>query len=136
MHLGAVLEAAESWGDLEGNAAAAPISELGEQIFGDEGDVRVVADQLELFGGGRGGDQGEIGGAVWGSNGDEGAAGFDAGIEDELEAEKVDVEIDAAIEIADKYGDRLQTEVRFLAVEADRGVGEQVAGKIAHGEAL
>jgi len=56
-HLDTMLQAAKARSDLERNATAAPVAELGKDILGDEGDLGVAADEFELVGGGFGSDQ-------------------------------------------------------------------------------
>ena len=102
-----MFQATQARGNQEGNAEAAPVAEFGENVFGDEGDLRVAADELELFGGRIGSDESETGGAVGRSDSDERAAGLYSSIESELETKFLDIESGAAIEIADKDGDGL-----------------------------
>lgn len=132
----ALLEAPEARGHLEGHAAAGPFAKLGEHIFGDEGDLRMTANELELVGAGFGSEQGEICRAVGRGDSNKGATGLDARVEDELEAEAVHVEVQAAVEIANEDGDGLKAEVGVVAIEANRGFGEPVRGRVAHREAL
>src|SRR5690242_11092135 len=101
-----ILEATEARIDREANAARAPLAEFGEHIFGDKRDLCGPADELVLLGIALGGHECEVGAAIGGRNGDETAHGkvfgsfFVAAIEDELEAELVHVEAEAAIQIA------------------------------------
>jgi hypothetical protein len=122
-----VFEAAQAGSLQEMHAALCPFAELGEEIFGNERDMGGTADKFVPFGGGFGGDEREIGGAVGGRNGGPSAAGLNPGVEDQLKAEAVDVEVEAAVEIVDVNADGLQAEVGVDAVEANGGAVEGFA---------
>ena len=117
-----VLETLEARGKLELYAAFAPVPEFGDDVFGYESDVRSVADELEGLGIRLGSNQGEIGGAVGRGDGDPAPSRLDASVENEMEAKLVDVEGEAAFQIADIYCEGLQAQIGFPAVEANRGV--------------
>jgi len=106
-------------GELEADAALAPFAVLGDDIFGDEGDLGVLADEVELWRAGLRGDEGEVGGAVGRSDGDPAAARLNAGIKDQLEAKLIEVEGQAFLEVANKYRHRLEAQVGVLAVQAN-----------------
>ena len=117
-----VLETLEARGKLELYAALAPVPEFGDDVFGYESDVRSVANELEGLGARLGSDEGEIGGAVGRGDSDPAPPRLDASVENEMEAELVDVEGEAAFQIADIHGEGLQAQIGFPAVEANRGV--------------
>ena len=96
------------------HAAGAPLAELAHDVFGDEGDVGVAADKLVIGGIALGDGQGEVGFAVGRREDSPGVAGAVAGVEDKLEAEGVDVEVDAAFEVAHEDGGGLQAEERRM----------------------
>jgi len=114
--LGEPLEAGRT-GELD--AAGAPLAELGHDVFGDERDVGVAADELVVGGvAGRNGED-QVGVAVGRRDHGPGTAGTIARVEDELKAEGVDVEIEAAFEITDEDADGLEAEEG--CVERGRG---------------
>jgi len=117
-----VLETLEARSKIELHAALAPLPELGNNVFGDESDVRRVADKLKGLRIRLGSDECEIGGAVGRGHGDPAAARLNASVENEMEAKLVNIERQAAFQIADVHGKRLETQVGFPAVEANRGV--------------
>ena len=59
-----------------------------------------------------------------------------ARVKDELKAELVHIEVEAAIQIAHINGDGLKPQVRVLPIEANRGTINPVARRISHGPAL
>jgi len=122
MRMSALLNAAKAGIALEAHAASGPIAEFGENVFGDEGDRAGVADELELRGIGIRLHEDEIRRAVGRGHYDKAAINGFAGVESEGEAELVDIEIDAALEVADKKRGGLQAQVRVGAVQAN-GIG-------------
>lgn len=121
---------------MESNATTAPIAELGEYIFGDKGNLCVTANEFELLGGGLRSEQSEVCSAIRRSDDDVRVARLNACVKDQVKAKLVDEEVQAAVQIADKDGDGLKTQVRIIAVQANRGFVKRVAGKIVHGGTL
>src|SRR5271168_616661 len=128
-----VLKAFEAGRELEADTALAPFAVFGDDVFGDEGDLRGLADEIALFRAGLGGDECEVGGAIGRGDGDQAAAGLRAGVKDQLEAEEIEVEGEALLEVADENDDRLEAQVRVLAIEANGGIAERFAERIVHG---
>ena len=85
---------------IEADAAQGPLLIFRDDIFGDEDDLRGTADEFVLHGIGLGSDEREDGGAVGRRYGDEAFAGLELDVVGEVEAELVEVEAEAAIEIA------------------------------------
>ena len=113
-----MLESPEAGIGKKMDAALTPFAELSEHVFSDERYVRGAADLLELLGIGSRGHQREVGGAV--GRGDDDPrlarlAGLRASIEDDLEAEQVEIELQASIEISDVDHHRLQAQEGFLS---------------------
>ena len=113
-----VLEALEARGKLELHAALAPFAEFGDDVFGDEGDVGGMADELESFGVRLRSNQSEVGRAIRRGDRDPPAAGFDAGVKDNVEVKLSEIERKATVQVANVNGDRLEAQVGVLAVEA------------------
>src|ERR1700741_3430272 len=131
-----MLQALEARVDVKGNTEAAPLAELGKNILGDEGDMSVTADELELLGSGLWCDQGEVGTAIGRGDRHIGAAGLKSRIKDQLKTQQVHKEAQAAIQIPDKNGDGLQPQIWILPAQANRRLGKKVARKVFHGRAL
>ena len=111
------------------DAAGAPLAKFGQNVFGDERDMGVAADELVFRGVASGRGKGEIRVAVGRRDDDPGTAGAGARVEDKLKAEGFDVEADAAIEVADEDGDGLQAQEGFVArCERSRGVAGKIGG--------
>ena len=117
----AMLEALEARRAGEIYAAGAPFAEFGGDVFGDESNVGVAADEFVVGGIGVGSGKGEIGLTVGRCDDGPAAIRLGASVVDKPEAELVYVEIHAAVKISDEDGDGL---------EAQKG---GVAGKIGHG---
>ncbi len=90
---------------MEADAAFGPFLVFSEDVFGDEGDARRAADELEVEGVGLGSDEREDGLTVGRGDGDEAFAGLEFGVVGEVEAELVHVEAEAAVLVADVDGD-------------------------------
>src|SRR5713101_2968849 len=131
-HLHLILEALQARRELEANSALAPFAELGNQIFGDKGDVSGLANELVLFRAGFWRDDGEVRGAVGRGKGYPATTGLNAGVKDQLEAELIEVKAQAAVEIANVDRDRLEAQVRVLAIQANSGAIYQLARRAGH----
>ena len=133
MHLRAVTHVAKTRVDVEHNAAAAPLLKFREDVFGDESDLRVAADEFDLLRFGIRRDEGNIAGAVGRSDHGVGASGSGASVKDEMKAKLVDKKTEAAIEVVNKYGYGLKTKIRIFPVEPDRGDIGRIAREFGHG---
>ena len=83
----------------EADALSRPLLEPAGDVGGDENDLRGAADELVFDGPRSWGDEGEDGGAVGRGDGDPALAGLEAGVDDEPEAELVEVEVEAPVEV-------------------------------------
>jgi len=120
---------------VELDAATAPELEGGVDVFGDEGDLGAAADEFVIFGAAFGGDEGENGAAVGRSDGDPASAKLELGVGDDGEAELADVEVEAAIVIADEDGGLEDAEIGVGAVRWGRGwVDEGLGRRTVRGE--
>src|SRR5689334_20965507 len=128
-----MLEAPQPRIHLEAHSTLAPFAELGEHIFRDESDLRMPADELELLRIPLGRNESDVGRAVGRRDGDE---IFIASVKDELETELVHVELEAPIQVANVDADRLQTQVRVPAVQANRRPVQPFVRRASHGPAL
>ena len=108
------LDAAQAGGVIEVDAAERPLFVFRDDIFGDEDDLRGTADEFVLHGIGLGGDEREDGRAVGRRDGDQAFAGLELDVVGEMEAELVEVEAEAAVEIADE-------DLRGMDAEMGRG---------------
>ena len=109
---GGVLDAAETRSVIEANTPEGPLSILRNDIFGDEDDLRGTADEFVLERIGFGSDEGKDSGAVGRSYGDQTFTGLELNIVGEVKAELVEVEAEAAIEIAHEDLSGMDAEVR------------------------
>ena len=109
---GVVLDAAEARSVIEANTPEGPLSILGNDIFGDEDDLRGTADEFVLERIGFGSDEGKNSGAVRRSDSDQAFAGLELDVVGEVKAELVEVEAEAAIEIAHEDLSGMDAEVR------------------------
>src|SRR5260370_27273232 len=105
-HLDLILEALQARRKLKANPALAPFAELGNQIFGDKGDVSGLANELVLFRARLRRDEGEVRGAVGRGNGYPATTGLNAGIKDQLEAELIEYKAHAPAGITNLNRDR------------------------------
>src|SRR5258707_2621448 len=113
-----MLEAPETRIGQKMDSTFAPFAELLEHVFGHKGDMRSAADLLELFGVGARNNQCEVGGAVGRSDYDPRLprlARLLAPVKNDLEAEQVLVEDQAAVKIPHVDHHRLQAQERILA---------------------
>jgi len=108
------LDAAQARSVIEADAAERPLFVFGDDIFGDEDDLRGTADEFVLHGIGLGSDERKDGRTVGRSYGDEAFAGLELDVVGEVEAELVEVEAEAAVEIADE-------DLRGMDAEMGRG---------------
>jgi hypothetical protein len=108
---GIELDTAEARSVIEADAAEGPLFIFGDDVFGDEDDLRGTADELVLHGIGLGGDEREDGGTVGRGYGYEAFAGLEFDVVGEVEAELVEVEAEAAIEIANENLGGMDAEV-------------------------
>ena len=108
---GIKLYPAEARSVIEADAAEGPLFVFRDDIFGDEDDLRGTADELVLDRIWLGGNEGKNGGAVGRSDGDEAFPGLKLNVVGEVEAELVEVEAEAAVEIADEDLSGMDTEV-------------------------
>ncbi len=99
---GIELDAAQAGSVVEADAAERPLFVFRDDIFGDEDDLRGTANELVLHRIWLGGDEGKNGGAVGRSDGDEAFPGLKLDVIGEVEAELVEVEAQATVEIADE----------------------------------
>src|SRR6266851_1113388 len=132
-HVHLILEALQARRELEANSALAPFAVLDNHILGDKGDVSGLADELVLFRAGFWRDEGEVRGTVGRGDGYPATIGLNAGIKDQLEAELIEVKAQAAVEIANVDRNRLEAQVRVLAIQANSGAIYQLARGVAHG---
>src|SRR5260370_38576989 len=132
-HVHFILGAFQGRRELEANPALAPFAVFDNHILGDKGDVSGLANELVLFRAGFWRDEGEVRGAVRRGDGYETAAGLNAGVKNQLEAELIEVKAQAAVEVANVDRDRLKAQVRVLAIQADSGAIYQLATGVAHG---
>ena len=129
-------QALEARVNVEGYAETAPFAELDKHILGDERDMGIPADELELLGSGFGRYQGKVRRAIGRGNRHIGAAGLKARVKEQLKAEKVHKEVQAAVQITDKNRHRLKTQICVLPVKANRGLVRIGAWRVTHGRAL
>lgn len=94
------------------DAAFGPFLKFGEDIFGNQDDMRRTADEFVFGSVGLGNDQGEDRGTVGRRDSDEAVAGLKLGVVGEMKAELVDEKADAAVVVADENVDALDAEVR------------------------
>jgi len=109
---GIKLYPAEARSVIEADAAEGPLFVFRDDIFGDEDDLRGTADELVLDRIWLGGNEGKNGGAVGRSDGDEAFPGLKLDVIGEVEAELVEVEAEAAVEITDEDLGGMDTQVR------------------------
>jgi hypothetical protein len=109
---GVVLDAAQARSVIEANTPEGPLFILGDDIFGDEDDLRGTADEFVLERIGFGSDEGKNGGAVGRSYGDQAFAGLELHVVGEVKAELLEVEAEAAIEIAHEDLSGMDAEMR------------------------
>ena len=76
----------------------------GVDVFGDEADLGVAADESVFFGAGFGSDEGEDGLTVGRGDGDPAAVEGEIDVGEDAEAELVDVELEASFVVADVDG--------------------------------
>jgi len=107
------------------HAAFGPFLKFGEDVFGDEDDVRGTADEL-LFGSVRlGNDESENRGTIGRRDGDQAITGLELGVVGEMETELLDEEADAAVVVADENVDALDAQMgRGLRGWSGGGHGE------------
>jgi hypothetical protein len=86
-----------------------------------------MANEFGFMGIGGGSYEYEVGRTVGRSDNDPGAGGPGPAVKNELEAQPVDVEVDAAFQVPDIDGGRLQAEIWVSAVQANGGVIEGFA---------
>src|SRR6266567_898524 len=132
-HVHLILEALQAGRELEANSPLGPFAVLGNHILGDKGDRHGPANELELFRAGVRRDEGEVRSAVGRGDGDRATAGLNAGVKDQLEPELFEVKVQALVEIANVNGDRLEAQVRVLAIQANGGAVSPLARGIGHG---
>ncbi len=108
---GIKLYSAEAGSMIEADAAEGPLFIFRDDIFGDEDDLRGTANQLVLYRIWLGGNEGKNGGAVGRSDGDEAFPGLKLDVVGEVEAELVEVEAEAAVEVADEDLSGMDAEV-------------------------
>src|SRR5437879_13651596 len=101
-HLHLILEALQARSELEANSAIAPLAVLGNYILGDKGDWHGPANELVLFRARLRRDERKVRRAIGRSDGYEATIGLNAGVKNQLEAELIDVEIQAEIEVANE----------------------------------
>jgi len=97
---GVELDTTEARSVIEADAAEGPLLIFRDDILGDEDDLRGTANQLVLHGIGLGSDEREDGGAVGRRDGDQAFASLELDVVGEMEAELVEVEAEATVEIA------------------------------------
>src|SRR5258708_1171210 len=131
-HLHLILEAFEAWREVEANSVLGPFAVLGNHIFGDEGDRGGPANELALFRAGLRRDESEVRGAVGRGDGYETTVGLNAGGKDQLEAELIEVEAQAQLEIANVNRNRLEAQVGILAIQANSGAVRPFARGVGH----
>src|SRR5713226_3388580 len=129
-----MLEALQARRKLEANSALAPFAELGEHIFSDEGNLGGPANELALLGVGLRRAQCQVRSAVRRGDGYPAAARLIARVKDQLETELIDVEAQAAVQIAHEDRDGLEAQVRVLAIQANRGPVCPFARSAAHAQ--
>src|SRR5229473_3913363 len=110
-HLHLILEAFEARRKVEANSSFGPFAVFGNHILGDKGDGRKPANELALFRAGFRRDESEVRGAVGRGDGYETTVGLNAGVKDQLEAELIEVEAQAVVEIANVNRNGLKTQV-------------------------
>src|SRR6266566_1703244 len=132
-HVDLVLEAFQARRELEANPALAPFAVLGNYILGDKGDRHGPANELVLFRTGLRRDEREVRRTIGGSDGYEATIGLNAGVKNQLEAELIEVKAQALLQIADENRNRLEAQVRILAIQANSGALCPLRGRIAHG---
>jgi hypothetical protein len=118
--LQSVLEAPEPRIGKKVDAALTPFAKLCEHVFGNEGDMGCAPDLLELFGVWAGDAEREIGCAIGRTDDDPGLpglAGLRAPVKDDLEAEQVQIEGKALVEIPHIDHHRLQAQEGLLALQ-------------------
>ena len=95
------------------NPAFAPFVELGQDVFGNERNLRGPADELVLLGSALGSDQHEHRGTVGRGDGYPAAAGSKLGVEGQIESKLAQIEAQAAILVSDVDVDGVDSEVRL-----------------------
>src|SRR5271154_902940 len=109
-------------------AAAAPEIVGAVDVFGDEADLGLAADQAVFVGAGFGSDEGEQGCAVRRGDGDPTAIAGIGDVRDDAEPELLDVEPEALILVADVDGGVEDTKVRALGALAVFGFNDARGG--------
>src|SRR3989442_8907598 len=132
-HLHLILEAFQARREVEANSALGPLAVLGNHILGDKGDRRRPADELGLFRAGLRRYECEVRRAVGRGDGYKTTTGLNAGVKDQLEAELIEVEAQAVVEIANVNRNRLEAQVGVLAIQANNGAVGPLSRRIAHG---
>lgn len=99
---GIELNAAQARSVIKVDAAERPLLIFRYDIFGNEYDLRGTADQFVLESIGFGSDERKHCGAVGRSYGDQTFAGLEAHVVGQVEAQLIEVEAQAAVEIADE----------------------------------
>src|SRR5258708_34727798 len=107
-HVQLIFEAFQARRELEASSAFGPLAVLGNHILGDKGDRHGPAKELDLFRAGVRRDEGEVGGAVGRGDGYKTAAGLNAGVKNQLEAELFEGEAQAEVKIANVNDNRLE----------------------------
>src|SRR5258707_157221 len=107
-----------------------PLLEPHGHVGGDEDDMRGAADEPVLGGPGRGDDEGEDGSAVGRGHRDPALAGLEVGVDDESEAELVEVEAEAPVEVAHEDAHRVDAEEGRGDTRREDGSGRR-AGRVA-----
>jgi hypothetical protein len=110
------------------NPALVPFAVLGDDIFGEKNDRRGPADEFVVLRIGSGRDQPEHRSSVGRGNRHQAVTGLKTSIESQMESKLIQVEIQAAILIANKNVDGVNTQVRVLPVQANGGSGAAHGG--------
>src|SRR5437879_2610540 len=116
-----VLQALQTRRELEAHAALAPFSVFRNYIFGDKSNRHGPANEFELFRTGFRRYKRKVRGTVGRSDSYKTAIGLNARIKDQLEAKLIQIETKALLEIAHENRNGLESQVRVLAVQANRG---------------
>src|SRR5258708_21144393 len=133
-----IFQTLESRVNQEAHAARAPCGELGTHVLRDKRDLRGPANEFVLLRLALRSNKREVGRAVGRRDRYETAARklLRARVEDELKAQQVHVEVQAAVQIAHIDGDRLEAEIRIPAVQPNRGTVNPLVRRATHGASL
>jgi len=98
------------------HAVAAPFLELGEDVFGQEDDLRRAADKLVFMGADFRSNERQHSGAIGGSDGERIFGGRERNTKGQAESQLIQVESPAALLVANENGNGSEAEVGVVAI--------------------